>query len=138
MYFLLPASDSAGEREHLTWTATLHKLDLVGTLFFVPSLAALFIAFNWAGIVYSWGDPKIIALFIVFGILLCAFVLDQIAKGDKAILPLRVLKNRSVIAGFIFSICVASSLTLWEYYAVRLIGYLCVVVNVLMMWSCPY
>ncbi len=92
-------------------------MDITGSLVFVPSLAALFIALNWGGVTYSWNNPRIIALFVVFAVLFAAFILDQILKGDSAMLPLRVLKDRNVIAGAAFSVCVASSLSIEEYYA---------------------
>lgn len=115
MIFFLP--ETSKDRPHLTWTEILRQLDLTGTLVFVPALAALFIALNWGGIVYSWSNPKVIACFAVFGFLLIIFAVDQVVKGDNAILPLRVLKDRNVYAGALYSVCLASSLSITEYYA---------------------
>nr|POF06960.1 efflux pump roqt [Quercus suber] len=42
--------------------------------------------------------------------------LDLFLRGEKATLPLRILRNRSVIAGFIFSACTNGSASVLEYY----------------------
>lgn len=115
LFFFLPETSKITEK--LSWKEALRKMDITGTLVLVPGLAALFIALNWGGITYSWSDSRIIALFVVFALLLVAFVVDQVVKGDNAILPLRVLKDRNVYAGAIFSTCVASTLSIQEYYA---------------------
>jgi len=39
---------------------------------------------QWAGITYAWGSWRIIFLFIVFGVLLTAFIAVQIWQGEAA------------------------------------------------------
>lgn len=104
------------ERSILTWKDTLQQLDLVGNVVSLPSLAALFLALSWAGVKYPWSDPRIITLFVVFAVLLIVFVIDQFVRGDSATLPPRIMQNRNVIAGFIFSFCNSSALAVLEYY----------------------
>lgn len=94
----------------------LQELDLVGNVVFVPSLTCLFIALSWGGTQYPWNSGTIIALFCVFAVLLAVFAVDQWLKQDSATLPSKVLKNRSVISGFIYSLCCNSAITVIEYY----------------------
>ncbi|KAJ5521995.1 hypothetical protein N7527_006110 [Penicillium freii] len=61
-------------------------------------------------------DGKVIALFVVFGVLLAAFVFNQYRRGDSAALPFRIIKSRSVIAGFIFTTCTNSMTNVLEWY----------------------
>ncbi|KAH8901039.1 MFS general substrate transporter [Thozetella sp. PMI_491] len=102
--------------QQLTWRERISELDLVGTVVFVPSLTCLFIALGWAGSRYAWNSPTIIGLFCTFAVLLIAFALEQYRKGDRATLPPRILRNRSVLAGFLFSMCCNSGLSVVEFY----------------------
>lgn len=102
--------------EGMAWKEKLHQLDLIGTLVFLPSLTCLFIALSWAGTKYPWTDPKILGLLVTFVVLLAIFAWDQHRKQDSATLPPRIIKRRSVIAGFIFSVCCNSAANVIEYY----------------------
>lgn len=100
----------------LTFTQKIRELDLVSNCLFIPSLAALFLALSWAGTKYPWSDGKVIGLFVVFAVLLAAFLYNQRRRGDSAVLPLRILKSRSVIAAFIFTMCTNSMTNVLEWY----------------------
>lgn len=100
----------------LTLRQKLVELDLVGNLLFVPSLTCLFLAFSWAGTTYPWNSGIVIGLFVAFAVLLALFIYSQHRRGDKATLPYRIVSNRSVLAGIIFSSCANSALNVFEYY----------------------
>ncbi|CAI7654398.1 unnamed protein product [Penicillium viridicatum] len=100
----------------MTLSQKIRELDLVSNCLFIPSLTALFLALSWAGTKYPWSDGKVIALFVVFGVLLAAFVFNQYRRGDSAALPFRIIKSRSVIAGFIFTTCTNSMTNVLEWY----------------------
>lgn len=102
--------------QRLTWPERISRLDLFGNLVFVPSLTCLFIALSWAGTRYAWNSPTIIGLFCAFVVLLGVFAWDQVRKGDTATLPPRILRNRSVLAGFVFTLCCNSAMNVVEYY----------------------
>ena len=104
------------ENRRLSWKAKLKQLDLIGNLVFVPGLTCLFLALSWAGSKYAWSSPIIIVLFLLFAALLAGFGYDQYRRGDSATLPPRILKQRSVIAGFIFSMCTNSFVNVLAYY----------------------
>ena len=119
MAVLLPDSPPKHDESDTdrTWRTTLSKLDIVGVVLLSSALTALFVALNWAGIVYPWNDPIIIALLVVFGILTALLAVQQYIKGDNGIMPGRLLKNRNVFAGIIYAICSSSTLSILEYYA---------------------
>lgn len=115
MFFLF--SDPRTRQENdMTLSQKIRELDLVSNCLFIPSLTALFVALSWAGTKYPWSDGRVIALFVVFGVLLAAFVFNQYRRGDSAALPFRIIKNRSVIAGFIFTTCTNSMTNVLEWY----------------------
>lgn len=74
---------------------------MVSNFLFIPSLTALFVALSWAGTKSPWLDGRVIGLFVVFGVLLLAFFLNQ----SPVVLPSHDIRSRNVIAGFIYMIC---------------------------------
>lgn len=104
------------DQSPLPWRQKVVELDLVGNAVFVPALASLFLALSWAGTKYAWTSGTVIGLFVTSVVLLALFAYDQYRRGDKATLPPRILTNRSVMAGFVFSACTNSAMSVFEYY----------------------
>ena len=113
---LLFSNPRPGEGTNLSLKQKLDQLDIIGNFFFIPSMTLLFLILSWAGIKFSWTDPKIIGLFVVFGVLLVAFIYTQYLRGDKATLPSRIFKQRSVMAGFVFITCMSGAMSVVAYY----------------------
>jgi MFS family permease len=94
----------------------LKELDLPGTLLFFPAMTSLFMALTWAGTKLPWISPVIIALFCVFVVLLGVFTVEQWLKQDSATLPPRLFRNRSVLAGALFSFSCNGAVNVFEFY----------------------
>lgn len=101
---------------HLTLRQKAARLDLVSNLLFIPALTSLVLAFSWAGTKYPWNSPNVIGPLITFVILLSAFIFNQIRLGHVATLPPRIVRQRTVIAGFIFIMCVNGAGSVLDYY----------------------
>ncbi|KAL7966972.1 efflux pump antibiotic resistance protein [Trichoderma sp. SZMC 28014] len=99
-----------------SWRTKLAKLDLLSTAVFVPALTCLFIALSWAGLKYPWSDARVIVLFALFALLFTVFGYIQHRKGDDALLPLRIMKQRSIMAGLVFSLCTNGAMNVLEFY----------------------
>ncbi|KAI1260487.1 efflux pump antibiotic resistance protein [Xylariaceae sp. FL1019] len=105
-----------GDMARMTFIQKILQLDLLSNLLFLPVLTSLFLAFSWAGTKYPWSSGKVIGPLVTFAVLLAAFVYYQIRRGDGAALPPRIIKRRTVIAGFIFITCTNSTANVLEYY----------------------
>ncbi|KAK5170658.1 uncharacterized protein LTR77_005247 [Saxophila tyrrhenica] len=114
VWFLLKANSP--KQTGLTIRQQLAQLDLLGEFFLLPSIICLLLGLQWGGSTYSWTDGRIIALFILFGVLAICFVAVQILKPETATIPARIIKNRSIIGGMWFTITIASSMMLLIYY----------------------
>ncbi|KAF2162438.1 hypothetical protein M409DRAFT_69055 [Zasmidium cellare ATCC 36951] len=114
--FFLFSNPRKRPEESLPLSHKIKALDLFSNCLFVPSLTTLFVALSWAGTKYPWADGRVIGLFVVFGVLLAAFIYNQYRRGDSAALPFRIVKRRSVIAGFIFTTCTNSMMNVLEWY----------------------
>lgn len=71
----------------MPWRERIKELDLLGTAVFIPGIICLLLALQWGGTKHPWSDGRIIALFVLFGIFIIAFVAIQIWKGDAATVP---------------------------------------------------
>jgi len=68
----------------MTFGAKIAQLDILGNTLFIASIICLLLALQWGGVTYPWDSGRVIALFVLFGVLLIAFVVVQIFKGETA------------------------------------------------------
>lgn len=93
------------------------QLDPLGTLCFIPGIICLLLALQWGGTTYPWNNGRIIALFVLFGILIIAFTALQILKNeDNTTIPPKIIKQRSIASAAWFTFFTASSMMLLVYY----------------------
>ncbi|KAF3768091.1 MFS general substrate transporter [Cryphonectria parasitica EP155] len=100
----------------ITWSEFLAKFDFLGTAFLLPGLVCLLLALQWGGSTYAWSDWRSILLLCLFGVCITIWMYVQVRQGDKATLPLRILKNRSMGAATWYMFCVFGALTCFTYY----------------------
>jgi MFS family permease len=100
----------------LTLKEKLKKVDFLGTLLAVPAVTCLLMALQWGGTKFGWGSWQIILPLVFCALLFIAFGYLQYHQGDKALLPPRILKQRSIIAGMWFGACCEGVLAVTEYY----------------------
>ncbi|KAJ5967097.1 hypothetical protein N7501_003345 [Penicillium viridicatum] len=108
-----------------TLTRQLIRLDPLGTLAFLPAIVCFLLALQWGGNDYPWSSGQIIALFVVSGVLIIAFAIIQVWRQEDATIPPRIIRQRSVFFGSIFTLCIGGgmismlyTLALW-FQAIR-------------------
>lgn len=74
-------------------------IDTVGTVLFLGTCCSLLLALTWGGQKYAWKDSKIIGLFLGFGLILICFCIWNWKQGERALIPIRVLRKRSICMG---------------------------------------
>ncbi|KAI0198294.1 major facilitator superfamily domain-containing protein [Astrocystis sublimbata] len=86
----------------------LVDLDIPGTVSLVAALISLLIALQWGGSTYPWNNGRIIALLVVFGVLVIAFVATQTTSvfGKAKTLPRAVAKNRDIWLAASYAVCI--------------------------------
>ncbi|TGO56223.1 hypothetical protein BOTNAR_0228g00030 [Botryotinia narcissicola] len=81
------------------------RFDLAGTLTFMSATIYLLLALAWGGITYAWGSARIVALITLAGVLFCSFFGIEYWMKNSALIPLRLLRRRSIIAAIWFGLC---------------------------------
>ncbi|KAK3488068.1 putative aflatoxin efflux pump [Neurospora hispaniola] len=94
----------------------IKRLDPIGMIFFLPGTVCLLLALQWAGSTYAWNSWRIILLFALFGACTAAFIVVQILKPKTAMVPPKVITQRSVAFGTAFTFFLAGSMLMMVYY----------------------
>ncbi|EFQ96766.1 hypothetical protein MGYG_08690 [Nannizzia gypsea CBS 118893] len=98
------------KKESTSWQTQLNRLDPIGSVLFLPSATCFLLALQLGGTSYPWNSGRIIALFVVSGVLMIAFVAVQIWRQEDATVPPRIFCQRSIASGTAFSACVGGGL----------------------------
>jgi MFS family permease len=98
-FFKPPQRKSTG----LTLKQKILEIDLLGALFLICSIVSLLLALQWGGSTYKWSDSKIWGCLLGFGLMIIVFVALQFRRGDRATIPPRIFKQRTVLFSSVFS-----------------------------------
>ncbi|KAF7337043.1 Major facilitator superfamily transporter [Mycena venus] len=98
----------------------LQQFDPIGSVLIIAAAVCLLLALQWGGSTYPWRSGRIIALFVVFGMLTIVFIGVQGWKQDSGTVPPRILKQRSgwvsIWAGACFSFCQGATFFVFVFY----------------------
>ncbi|ETI21659.1 hypothetical protein G647_08006 [Cladophialophora carrionii CBS 160.54] len=100
----------------LPFREKLSRIDIPGTLVFIPCIVCLLLALQWGGQQYAWSNGRVIALFVLFGVLLVVFIVIQIVRQESATVPPRIAKQRTIASGGCYSFCLGSAFMITVYY----------------------
>ncbi|KAL3457937.1 major facilitator superfamily domain-containing protein [Aspergillus heterothallicus] len=106
----LPVKPTIGAKQRLS------QLDPLGFLLLLPGIICLLLALQWGGATYPWGDGRVIALFAVFGVLMLIFTAVQWWQQDQATIPPRLVTNRNIWGGSLYTFCFGASFLVFTYY----------------------
>ncbi len=76
---------------------------------FVPAIVCLLLMLQCGVFTYAWSDGRIVAFLLVFGVLIIAFILIQVWRGEDATLPPSSFVQRSILVGSWFEICLGGA-----------------------------
>lgn len=99
-----------------TWTGRIDQLDPLGFILIAPAIVSLLFALQWGGVEYAWNDGRIIALFVVFGVLGVLFIGAQVWRQDKATVPPAIITQRTILWGSVASFGFGTLLIVYAYY----------------------
>ncbi|GAM33803.1 hypothetical protein TCE0_013f00969 [Talaromyces pinophilus] len=102
--FSFPSLDPRPELSHAEkWL----KVDWVGAFLKAAFIILLMVALNFAGPTWRWGSGGTIALWVLFGVTLITFIVQQtfsiFTTSETRLFPVQFLKNRGLILTYIAS-----------------------------------
>ena len=99
------------------------EIDFIGLLLLIGIWVAGLMAISFGGLVYPWNSGQTIALFVVAGVLILAFLAQQSwslgTTQERRAFPLQFFRNKSLCLVFVLECC-ASSLTYVPVYFIPL------------------
>ncbi|KAL3467006.1 major facilitator superfamily domain-containing protein [Aspergillus heterothallicus] len=96
--------------------AQIKHLDPLGVFFFIPCIVCLILALEWGGTTYPWSNPKMIGLLVTFAVLFVVFVAVEVLNPGTAMIPPRVVLNRSIASAMWFIFLIAGAMMSVVYY----------------------
>ncbi|KAK3687533.1 putative aflatoxin efflux pump [Podospora appendiculata] len=114
IFFWNPPEEDA--RPAVSFMGHVKRLDPIGMLFFLPGVVCLLLALQWGGSTYAWNEWRTILLLAIFGAATMAFIATQILRPDTAMVPPKVITQRSVAFGTSFTFFLAGSMLMMVYY----------------------
>jgi hypothetical protein len=98
MIFFIPNID---RNKGLTFMERARKVDWLGTVLSCGGFAAGTMALSFGGVLFPWGDRRIIAMFVLAFVLFVAFFFTQsrtiLTTVEHRIFPMEFFKNRTLV-----------------------------------------
>ncbi|KAH7114392.1 MFS transporter [Dendryphion nanum] len=88
---------------HIPFKDRLKEVDVIGAVFLICSIVSLLLALQWGGQTYPWKNSKVWGLLLGFGLMLLVFIIIQIYQKDRATIPIRVFKQRTILVSCLFT-----------------------------------
>ncbi|KAF2472021.1 MFS general substrate transporter [Lindgomyces ingoldianus] len=101
---------------HLPFRSRIKEVDLLGALFLICAIVSLLLALQWGGQTYPWGDSKVWGCLLGFGLIISVFIGIQIHSKERATIPLRVFKQRTILISCLFSALLSMGLYTHIFY----------------------
>ncbi|KAF2639763.1 MFS transporter [Massarina eburnea CBS 473.64] len=101
---------------HMTVKARIKEIDLLGALFLICAIVSLLLALQWGGQTYPWKDSKVWGTLLGFGLIISVFIGLQVRQKDRATIPLRVFKQRTILVSCVFSALLSMSIYCHLFY----------------------
>ncbi|KAM0355066.1 hypothetical protein ACHAPU_000918 [Fusarium lateritium] len=99
-----------------TWRQRFLDLDPLGFLMVAGSVTSLLFALEFGKENQQWSSGRVIALFVVFGVLALVFAGYQSWRGEKGTIPPRILKQRTVLVACLLALATGSILVIFPFY----------------------
>lgn len=104
------------DNSHGSGKDKLKRIDWVGFLINIPMTLCFILALQWARTVYPWADWRIILLLALAAVLSAFFLFVEYRAGDNSMVPLKMLRQRSVACASLITFCNFSHLSVLAYY----------------------
>ncbi|KAK4551814.1 hypothetical protein LTR86_010900 [Recurvomyces mirabilis] len=109
-------SEPARQHTNMSVREKIKQIDLLGAFFLICAIVCLLLALQWGGSLYPWQDSRVWGCLLGFGLILAVFLGLQFWLQERATIPPRIFKNRTVAACAAFSAFLAMALYSHIYY----------------------
>ncbi|RAO70455.1 uncharacterized protein BHQ10_006467 [Talaromyces amestolkiae] len=94
----------------------LLQMDPLGTTLIIGATICYLLAMQWAGVSKAWSDSEVVGLLVGFGLMVIAFIFVQVYSGERALVPRRIIKDRTIALGCAYVLFVIGPMFIMIYY----------------------
>ena len=91
-------------------------LDLIGNFILIAAAVMFFLALQYNEQHFPWSSARVIGLLVGSGVVAIIFILWQRRQGDRALLPPRIILQRSVAASCLAAFFIYGTMLIHAYY----------------------
>lgn len=95
---------------HIPFTERIKNIDMAGAVFLICAIVSLLLALQWGGFTYPWSNSKVWGTLLGFGLIITVFIVIQVYQKDRATVPIRVFKQRTILVSCVFSALLSMAL----------------------------
>ncbi|KAI9656215.1 MAG: hypothetical protein M1821_004878 [Bathelium mastoideum] len=99
-----------------SWKETILQMDPLGIALTMSGMACFILALQYGGTTYAWKSSQVIGLLVGFGLIMITLGAWEVYQGEYAILPPRLMKQRTLGVLCIFQFVFAGTYFLILYY----------------------
>ena len=96
VFFFFKSSNKLKNRTRSSFLERVLSLDMIGNAILLGAVTQLFLALQYSEQRYSWTSARVVGLLVGFGVTTLIFIAWLFYKGDSALLPPRIIKQRTV------------------------------------------
>ncbi|KAF1953297.1 MFS transporter [Byssothecium circinans] len=109
-------SNPERQYSHMSVKDRIKEIDLLGALFLICAIVSLLLALQWGGQTYPWKNSKVWGTLLGFGLIISVFIGLQVRQKDRATIPVRVFKQRTILVSCVFTALLAMALYCHLFY----------------------
>lgn len=94
----------------------IRKLDIIGNIILLGATTMLFLALQYSEQQYAWSSARCVGLLCGFGATTLVFIAWMLYRGDAALIPPRIVRQRTVAASCGAAFTIYGALLIHSYY----------------------
>ncbi|OAL49182.1 MFS transporter-like protein [Pyrenochaeta sp. DS3sAY3a] len=104
------------QHEHTSFKDGIKAMDWFGMLTFLGCTLMILLGLDFGGVLFPWDSAKVIALLVVGGAMIFAFVYSETRVAKYPLIPMSLFKTRTNIAAFLVTFSHGFVFIAGEYY----------------------
>ncbi|KAJ4370460.1 hypothetical protein N0V83_004978 [Neocucurbitaria cava] len=104
------------QHEHTSFKAGIKAIDWFGMFTFLGCTLMILFGLDFGGVIFPWDSAKVIALLVVGGIMIFAFVYSEARMAKYPLIPMTLFKQRTNVAAFAVAFFHGFVFIAGEYY----------------------
>jgi len=88
------------KHENTTFIQGIKAIDWLGVFTFLGFTSMLLLGLDFGGAIFPWDSAKVIALLVVGGLMIFAFIYSEVKVSKYPLIPMELFKNKSNVAAF--------------------------------------